>query len=239
MDEAGGTDGLVEVLSSAARKLETAQTGNETATLSLIVSSAVETVPGAEQAGVSLLHSDASITSAAISHDTVAEVDRLQTDYREGPCVTALWDQHTVTVEDLAAEAHRWPRFAPRGVGLGVASMLSFQLFARAGSLGALNLYAGRPRGFDRHAHLLGGLFADQAATALGEARHVAQLHQALASRDVIGQAKGVLMERFGVDADEAFRLLVVSSQEANMKLVAVARWLTRQDTVSATEQDR
>ncbi|MHA6803643.1 GAF and ANTAR domain-containing protein [Salinifilum ghardaiensis] len=235
-DALAGADGFVPALSSAARKLITAQIGDETATLSLIVTAAVKTVPGAEQAGVSLLHKDSTITSAATSHATVDEVDRWQAEYREGPCVTTLWDQHTVTIADLSGEAHRWPRFAPQAAALGVGSMLSFQLFARDGSLGALNLYAARPRSFDSNAHLLGELFAEHAATALGEARHVARLQQALATRDVIGQAKGVLMERFGVGADEAFRLLVSSSQEANMKLVAVAQWLTRQDARSDSQ---
>lgn len=218
---------VVAALSTAARQLASAREGDEASTLSLIVTEAVETVPAAEQAGVSVLSRGGPVTSAATSHDSVDQVDRLQADYREGPCVTALWDQHTVTVDDLAAEQHRWPRFAPQAVAAGVASMLSFQLFVREDTVGALNLYASRPHRFGTEAQLLGGLFAGHAAAALGEARHVAQLHQALDSRDVIGQAKGMLMERFGLDAEAAFQLLVRSSQDANMKLVAVARWLT------------
>ncbi|SDJ81892.1 GAF domain-containing protein [Actinopolyspora mzabensis] len=218
--------GLVVELSRAAQRLQRPDSENEA--LRSIVTGAVDTVPGAEHAGVSLLHRDGGITSAAISDATVEEVDQLQADYREGPCVTALWEQHTVIVDDLSAETDRWPRFAPEAAALRVASMLSFQLFTRDDSVGALNLYSGLPRSFGTESQLLGGLFAAHAATALGGARHVAQLHRALATRDVIGQAKGILMERFEVDADTAFRLLARSAQDANMKLVAVARWLTR-----------
>ncbi|GAB3546023.1 GAF domain-containing protein [Actinopolyspora lacussalsi] len=224
-----GDDGLVVELSRAARRLQ--RPDSETEALQLIVTGAVDTVPGAEQAGVSLLHRDGGITSAATSDATVDEVDQLQADYQEGPCVTALREQHTVMVDDLTAETDRWPRFAPDAAALRVASMLSFHLFTRDDTVGALNLYSGIPRGFGTESQLLGGLFAAHAAAALGGARHVAQLHRALATRDVIGQAKGILMERFELDADTAFQLLARSAQDANMKLVAVARWLTRAET--------
>lgn len=222
-DEAG----LVEVLRAAAQQVDGARVGSEAETGSLIVSSAAVTVPGVEHAGVSLLHADGRIESQSVSDEAVSAVDELQAQFREGPCVTALWDEHTVLVEDMGVEAWRWPRFAPAAVESGVGSMLSFQLFARNSSLGALNLYARQPRSFGPESRTLGGLFAMHAAASLGEARHVAQLQEALASRDVIGQAKGVLMERFGIDAEQAFNMLARSSQETNMKLTAVARWLT------------
>lgn len=220
-------NGVVSALTTAARQLRQDRQGSEDETLSLIVSGAVGTVPGAEHAGVSLLRSDGSITSHTFSSQTVADVDQLQSDYREGPCVTALWDEHTVVVEDLRAESWRWPRFAPEAISRGVGSMLSFQLFAQSGSMGAMNLYSSEVRSFTAESRVLGGLFASHAAMALGEARHVAQLHEALATRDVIGQAKGILMERFDLGPDQAFRLLVSSSQQTNVKLVAVAQWLT------------
>lgn len=218
--------GLAAAL-QAAGQLASVRVESEAEAVWLIVSSAVETVPGAEQAGVSLLRGDGSITSHTVSDDVIAEVDQLQALYREGPCVSALWEQHTVSVEDVAAAADRWPKFAPQASAAGVGSMLSFQLYTREDTLGALNLYADAPGNFTADSHTLGGLFAMQAAAALGEGRHVAQLHQALDTRDVIGQAKGKLMERFGLDAGQAFSMLVRSSQETNMRLVDVARWLT------------
>ena len=218
---------LVNVLRAAVQQVAGAEISSEAETGSLIVASAAASVPGAEQAGVSLLYADGAIESQSISDESIREVDQLQAQFREGPCVTALWDEHTVAVDDMVAESWRWPRFAPAAVELGVGSMLSFQLYARESSLGALNLYAGQARSFGPEARTLGGLFAMHAAASLGEARHVAQLQEALASRDVIGQAKGILMERFGIDAEQAFNMLARSSQETNMKLTAVARWLT------------
>ena len=225
--DAAAAPELVQVLSAAAEQMTRSRQASEDETVAWIVAAAVDTVPGAEYAGVSLLAADGAITSEAVSHVTVADIDRVQASFREGPCVTALWDEHTVAVADMAAERERWPQFGPAAVEAGVGSMLSFQLFARANSLGALNLYASSPHQFGDHSRVLGGLFAMHAASALGQAQHVGQLHQAMASRDVIGQAKGMLMERFGLDAERAFALLVRSSQQANMKLLAVAQWLT------------
>lgn len=218
---------LMAVLSQAAQAMSGARSDSESEALALIVAGAVQTVPGAEHAGVSLLRGDGSIISYTPSSETVTEVDQLQSTYREGPCVTALWDEHTVVVDDLSAEAARWPRFAPDAAAHGIASMLSFQLFSREDTLGALNLYSTERKGFTPDSQTLGSLFASHAAMALGEAQHAAHLHEALATRDVIGQAKGVLMERFGLDAAGAFAMLVRSSQQTNLKLVEVARWLT------------
>lgn len=227
--EESAPDDLESVLATAARNMQASKSGGERETLDLIVSGALETVPGAAHAGVLLLRNDSTIVASTPSSTPIGELDQLQTEYRQGPCVTALWDEHTVVVADMSAESERWPLFAPRAVEYGVGSMLSFQLFARGNTLGALNLYAREPNSFGEEARNLGGLFASHAAIALGEAQHVAQLHQALASRDLIGQAKGILMERFQVDPARAFGLLVESSQQTNMKVVEVARWLTRE----------
>ncbi len=230
-ESVGGPEDLGRVLSAAAESMSGSRSGSEEDTLALIVAGAVATVPGAEHAGVSLLRRDGAIISYTPSSETVSEVDQLQSTYREGPCVTALWDEHTVVVDDLNTEAARWPRFAPEAAAHGVVSMLSFQLFNQGDTLGALNLYSAEPKCFTLEAQSLGGLFASHAAIALAGAQHVAQLHQALASRDLVGQAKGMLMERFGLDAAAAFTMLVNSSQQTNMKLVDVARWLTGETT--------
>ncbi len=222
---------FMAALSAVAREMNSSHAGSESDTLTLISNGAVGTVPGAEQAGVTLLHRDGSITSHTCSSDVVSEIDQLQATYREGPCVTALWDQHTVVVDDVAAESARWPRFAPQAAAAGVASMLSFQLFTHENTLGALNLYSGQAQGFPVEAQTLGAVFAAHAAVALGQSQHVAQLHQAVATRNLIGQAKGILMERFNLTADQAFSTLVRSSQDTNVKLVNVARWLTGNDS--------
>lgn len=222
-----GEDGdVAAALTMAAQQLR-GSPRTEEETLSHIVSGAVHVVPGVEHAGVSLLRPDGSITSEAVSSAEIGAVDQLQATYREGPSVTALWHENTVLVNDLQSESWRWPRFAAEAVSHGVASMLSFQLYAREGSLGALNLYSSCRGSFTTDSQTLGQVFAAHAGMALGEAQYVAQLNRALTNRDVIGQAKGMLMERFGLDAQEAFSLLVESSQQTNMKLRAVAQWLT------------
>ncbi|MFP5072734.1 GAF and ANTAR domain-containing protein [Pseudonocardia nantongensis] len=221
-------------LSAAARALQVARSEDET--LAAIVGAAVSTVPSAEQAGISLIHGAGAITARHPTSERIALVDQLQATYREGPCVIALGETHMVVVDDLAAEAARWPRFAPEAAAHGVASMLSLPLFTSADSLGALNLYSSQHASFTPDSHVVGELFAAQAAIALTGARHQTQLEQALRSRDMIGQAKGILMERFGISADDAFAMLVQSSQNTNVKLVDVAQWLTG-STAGAAEQ--
>ena len=90
-----------------------------------------------------------------------------------------------------------------------------------------------RPAALDESARTTGGLFGLQAALLLYGVNHARHLGQALASRDLIGQAKGILMERFRVTSEQAFRMLVSSSQNTNIKLVEVARWLTETGVTS------
>jgi hypothetical protein len=91
----------------------------------------------------------------------------------------------------------------------------------------ALNLYSRAPDVFDGDARTIAGLFGVQAGVLLYGSHRANHLTTALDSRDVIGQAKGILMSRHAIDEDQAFRMLVSSSQETNIKLVEVSRWLT------------
>ena len=104
--------------------------------------------------------------------------------------------------------------------------MLSTQLATGGPMRAALNLYGTEAGVFDVEARVTAGLFAVQAAMLLHGSQHAVHLSRAVDSRDVIGQAKGILMERFGADETEAFAMLVESSQGTNLKLVDVARWL-------------
>lgn len=201
----------------------------------MVVAGAVAIVPGAEYAGVTLLR-DGSYHSYTSCDELAREVDRSQAHYREGPSVTAMRDGCTVVVDDMAAETSRWPRFAPHAVSHGVLSMLSFRLFSRGETVGALSLYAGEAHGFTEQARAVGARFAPHAATALGEVQHVARMHRAVDNRDLIGQAKGMLMERFDVGPERAFAMLVESSQQTNLKLVDVARWLVGEGETHAHE---
>jgi hypothetical protein len=113
--------------------------------------------------------------------------------------------------------------FAPRATGLGVLSMMCFQLFVHQEDLGALNLYSRRAGAFDAESENDGLLFASHAAIAMVGAQREDSLAKALANRDIIGQAKGILMERHKVSAEVAFALLARASQHTNRKLLDVA----------------
>ncbi|GAA4907415.1 GAF domain-containing protein [Actinomycetospora succinea] len=195
-------------------------------TVGLIVRGAIHTIPHVEQAGVSLVERGGTVDAYAPSNDAVRELDELQTEIREGPCLESIWSEQRSVVDDMEIARERWPRYADAALARGFRSLMAFQLFADRGSAGALNLYAASPHAFDESSADAGALFAAQAALALHGAKRVAGLTVALDSRDVIGQAKGILMERFGVGPEQAFSMLVESSQQTNMKLVGVATWL-------------
>ncbi len=117
--------------------------------------------------------------------------------------------------------------FGRRAAELGVGSMLCYQLFIEGDQLGAMNLYARTRRAFDDDSEDVGRMLAAHAAVAVAGAEHEENLRTAVNSRDVIGQAKGILMERHKLTADQAFGVLARVSQEMNRKLVDVARELT------------
>ncbi|MHC1562811.1 ANTAR domain-containing protein [Actinomycetospora sp. C-140] len=233
---------LVVALRTAAHELaDTRSVRDPDRTLAELVLAAVRAVPGAEDGGISVRRRDTVIAC----HPTaphVAELDRLQGELHEGPCITALEDappDGVVVAADLDGDdAARWPRFAPAAVAAGVRAMLSTQVSMDGGAVASVNLYASRPEVFDDAAQLLAGLLAAQGALLLHGSHHAALLTDAVENRDVIGQAKGLLMERFHVDDDEAFRMLKSSSQETNLKLVDVARWM-QQEARGATGTSR
>ncbi|MFQ6230783.1 GAF domain-containing protein [Nocardia sp. NPDC002869] len=105
----------------------------------------------------------------------VAEVDRAQIEFEQGPCLDALYERHTVALPDTAGEV-RWPRFAARAAALGIGSMPSFQLYVLGDDLGALNLYARVPRAFDADSERVGRLLAAHAGVAMATAQQVSQL---------------------------------------------------------------
>lgn len=213
--------GLASVLSEVARALQAEP--DVGSTLAAITRSAVAHIGGAA-AGVSLLENGV-ITTVAPTDELVVTVDKLQGQFGEGPCLGAIADRRTYRTGDLAAE-ERWPRFGPAAVDVGVRSMLAYRLFVTDTTLGALNLYADRRDAFDASAEDEGLLFASHAAVALVGAQTEQHLRAALGTRDVIGMAKGILMERHDVDAERAFSMLVHASQHANLKLNEVAEWL-------------
>lgn len=217
--EPGGGD--AEVFAEIARSLLAQDDVQET--LQKIVDLAVETIGGCDHAGITFLKGREFSTPAA-SSDVSGKVDAIQYETGEGPCLDAIRHQEVYRSGDLGGES-RWPRFAARAQeDTGVTSVLCFRLFVEGDTLGALNLFSKAPDAFDDEAAKVGSIFAAHAAVALSTALHDEQMGEALESRDLIGQAKGVLMAREGVGPDEAFDMLRRASQRLNVKLRVVAR---------------
>ncbi|MGQ7296911.1 GAF and ANTAR domain-containing protein [Quadrisphaera sp. KR29] len=184
---------------------------------------ALELVPGAEEAGICLRQARLRVSPAAGAGQLVAGLDALQAETGEGPCWEAALHGVSTRVDDLAAEEARWPRLAPRAAAEGVASVLCVQLRVGSGSIGALKVVAAAPGAFSSRSEQVGVLLAAHTARAILDARTAEDLRRGLAHRDVIGQAKGILMERHRITADEAFAMLARSSQHTNRKLHDVA----------------
>ena len=211
--------GIARQLSELARELQADLTTE--ALLRHIVMAAVTEVPGAQHAGITLL-TGKEFTTPVASGEQVGRIDRAQYQTGEGPCLDAARHHETVRCDDLRTDA-RWPRFARQAADLGVLSVLSFQLFVEGDSFGALNIYASNPAAFGQDSESTGILLASHAALAMAAARAQAGLLTALDSREMIGQAKGILMERYKITGVQAFGLLVASSQAVNRKLREVA----------------
>jgi len=220
-----GGDHLSDVMSRVARQLQESH-GDVEATLQSITASAVATIPRADDCGISYVIGRRRVEPRAWTGDLPMDVDALQERLGEGPCMDAAWVQEVVRVDDLATE-RRWPAFAEEARGLGVGSMMCFQLFVVGDQLGALNLYSRTPRAFDDETREIGLMFAAHAAVALAGAEHEENLRRGMSTRDVIGQAKGILMERHKLTADQAFGVLARVSQEMNRRLFDVASEVT------------
>ena len=188
------------------------------AALKKITTLAVETIDGCDHAGVPLVQGRRISTPTA--RDAVpGQVNAVQYETDQGPCLDSIRDRETFKIDDLAKE-DRWPKFSRREAEeTGIAEMLSFRLFADADTMGALNLYSKQRGAFGDEALAVGSVFARHAAVALAGAQHDERMQKALQGRDVIGQAKGVLMAQQHVTADEAFDILRRKSQRMNIEL--------------------
>lgn len=187
-----------------------------------VTTAAVQLIPAADVAGVLLVKKGGDFESLADTDGLVAELDKLQHEFGEGPCSDAALKQTIVRTDDLRDEP-RWPRYAPAAVERGVLSSLSFKLYTADRTAGALNLFSSKAGAWNTEAETIGSVFAAHAAAAIMAGRHSEQMESALSSRDRIGQAKGIIMERFGVDDMRAFEMLRALSQESQMKLVDIA----------------
>jgi GAF domain-containing protein len=198
-------------------------------TLDRVAVLAVDSVPGADLAGLTLLRDGKPVT-AVFTDPTSPEIDQAQYDSGSGPCLDAFRDGLVYRIHSTADD-ERWPEFSRTAHAAGIESTLSLPLMVEDESVGALNLYSRNPASFDDQDERVGIAFATQAAVALANAqaywgaKEVAdQLHEAMKSRAVIEQAKGILMAAQGCDPDQAFDLLVKASQRSNRKLRDIAQ---------------
>jgi hypothetical protein len=223
--EAEATAELTDYFADTVRTLFAA--GSVRDTLDQLVQLAVSTIEGCDVAGIFLFR-DGALTTPVLSDPTAAELDALQQAAGEGPCLSAVTEGIAHSAVDLATD-ERWSTFGPQAVALGIRSVLALPLPVD-NVPASLNLYARYPEAFgviDRGRGLLLAAMAGLAVTSAqgheDDERREANLHAALATREVIGQAQGILMEREHIGPSAAFDVLRRASQHLNIKLRDVA----------------
>lgn len=186
---------------------------------------AVALIPACDHAGITLV-TGKRITAGAASD---ARADEIQHDLAQGPCVdVARWKNRSLYAPDLSTET-RWPQWSQRvHQELAVGSLLAMLLFTHQRTFGAINLYADQPDAFTGDDVAVAQTLAAHLAVAISDARDIQDRDQGMITRTVIGQAQGILMERYTIGPDEAFAFLRRISQDSNRKLVHIAQELVR-----------
>ena len=182
--------------------------------LTKLTSASVALVRGAEFAKISLI-GDGRLRSIAATSESIALLDGAQQAAGQGPCLDAVHTQKSVCCSDLRTDV-RWPQFARAATTAGVHRVLSCPLDTPGASGATLTLFGSQPGPFGRGSAAVAAILANHAAVALYTTEHDRQLRTALATRDIIGQAKGMIMERFAVDSARAFAMLKTISQDTN-----------------------
>lgn len=196
-------------------------------TIERVCEYALQTV-GCDYAGVIVLHKKNSTIETITATDPIIEkLDQIQMDAGEGPDIEVLTDRVSLIVSDTKLE-RRWPHWAELVASYGIRSLLNVRIHTTNEVLGTLNLYSRRPDNFDTDDQAVAYVIARHAAVAIATARTEENLERAIDARKVIGQAQGILMERFDLDADKAFQVLVRYSQHSNIKLRDIAQTLAQ-----------
>jgi GAF domain-containing protein len=179
-------------------------------------------------AGVALYTRGSQPEIAAVTDSVVADVYDLQLSSQNGPLVTAMRERATILIRDTTID-ERWPEWAAKVAALGVRSVLDVPLATGSGTyqtVGVLGLYSPKPDAFTPDDEAIAHILARHASVAVASARHEQTMAQAVDARKLVGQAMGILMERFDVDGDRAFAILKRYSQDTNTKLRDVAQQL-------------
>ncbi len=215
-----------EMLAEFAARASAARTVDET--VEEIVSFGVGHL-SADHGGITLWRQRGRLESAGATDSIVEQADKLQHALREGPCVQAAEELRHIVSPDLERDS-RWPIWGPQAADLGLRSILSVELNTGPRRLGALNFYGATRYNFTEADIELAHFFAAHAAAALDATLTAAGLRTAVDTRTVIGQAQGILMERYSVSSKQAFSVLLRYSQDNNIKLYDLARRLIDSD---------
>jgi GAF domain-containing protein len=211
-------------IAQAARSMRATSDLDET--LGTIARITRDSIPGFDHAGISTFDRAGKVHTRAATGDLVRELDRMQYGLGQGPCVDTLREADVVVAPHIRYD-QRWPEYVRQAVGLGLRSQLAVKLYLDdEGTIGGLNIYSTSHDEIDPDARDVADLFAAHTAITLGHAREKENLNEALHSRKVIGQAIGILMERYGMNEDRAFAFLVRASSHANIRLRAIAQEL-------------
>lgn len=210
-----------EILRASQALLERLTPGDLDATLQSITRAAVEVLPQVHYASMTLRHRDGTLDSYALTDDRLIELDEQQYELQEGPCYDAASDETFAMVGDLSAD-ERYPRYGALAVKAGIRSQAGIRLFENKRSAAGLNLYSEHVGALE-DAQTLSRLFSHQAGVALAYSMEVATLKEAVQTRTRIGQAVGVVMERYKIPEQQAFAFLTRLSQTRNVKLRHIA----------------
>lgn len=211
---------LLEQITAIAHSLSEAETVD--GLLQLIVDLGEEYLDGCDGASLMLIGKDRTISTPAYSSRVAQQSDLAQYEADEGPCLDALRDHAVYMIDDLQTE-ERWPKYRAVALELGVRSMLSYRLYAKGRTFGALDFYSKRPNVYSPFSKVIGQVFASHAGVALKGAFSEAGMEKTIASRDIIGQAKGILMERRDMSAEDAFDTLRTLSRNNNIPVRELA----------------
>lgn len=210
-------DDLWDRFSYLARDMS--QSPDLASTLGVAVEGATALVAGAEAAGISMVHHGRSIDTPAATDERCRRGDALQYELGQGPCLQAIGQQETVRSRDLRTE-ERWPEWSRRASEeLGFRSMLCVQLFVTQDTLGAMNLYASQPDAFDVDDEATALAVAAQVAVALTAAEELESVQSVVASRIALGQAQGMLMQRYRLAPERAFAVLAREAHASGRRL--------------------
>lgn len=218
------------VIDTVNRLAQTLSPGDLDRTLRSITSGAVDVLPDVDEASITVLHEDGSLSTVAETAEVILEIDAQQYLLRRGPCYQAAVERSHVISSDLAAD-ERFPEYGSFAVEKGMAAQAGIRLFDSSRGRGALNLYSRRVGAFT-DLDMLSALFVSQAAAAIAYAGEVSDLAYAMSTRATIGKAVGIVMERYELSEERAFAFLTRVSQYRGVTVQLVA-----QETIAASER--